>query len=395
MGDRGWGLGSQCGQCQAWQRRGDFYDRPLMYAGIDELIRERTEVVLPLTPEEMEQAIIGPAARVGLSFEPGLVTAIVKDVGEQPGTLPLLQYALTELFERRQGRVLTLSEYQASGGVLGALARRADSIYDGLDAPKKEAARQLFLRLVALGEGVEDTRQRVRLSELTTTDHRPSTTDSVDLELSSVVSRQSSVVELYGRYRLLTFDHDPQTREPTVEVAHEALIRSWGRLRKWLDASRDDLRAQRRLAAAAREWQQSRHDSSFLADSARLAQFEALTTSSDLALNQEELDYLGASLHERDRREIEERERQQRELLLQRRAANRLRYLVGGLALFLVVALGLSVFAFNRQAAAVANLNRSEAQRLAAEANRLLVERQSNELAALLSIRSMRLRYTP
>jgi len=111
--------------------RADFYDRPLGYGGLGELIRERTEVVLPLTVAELRRAITGPAERAGLTLEPGLVTAIVKDVGAQPGTLPLLQYALTELFERRDGRTLTLAAYRASGGVLGALARRADSCTPG------------------------------------------------------------------------------------------------------------------------------------------------------------------------------------------------------------------------------------------------------------------------
>ena len=99
-------------------------------------------------------------------FELGLVPAIVTDVVDQPGALPLLQYGLTELFERREGRMLTSKAYQAIGGVLGALGRRAEEVYEGLDEMVKNAARQLFLRLVALGEGTEDTRRRVLRAEL-------------------------------------------------------------------------------------------------------------------------------------------------------------------------------------------------------------------------------------
>ncbi len=146
--------------------RADFYDRPLLYSSLSEMVRQRTEVVVPLAPEELQHAIAGPARRVGLFLEPDLVAAIIHDVGEQPGALPLLQYALTELFERRKGRTLTLEAYHASGGVLGALARRADEIYTELNAAEQEAARQLFLRLVTLGEGTEDTRRRVHLSEI-------------------------------------------------------------------------------------------------------------------------------------------------------------------------------------------------------------------------------------
>jgi len=386
--------------------RADFYDRPLRYGALGELVRARTEVVLPLDPSELEQAIAGPAARVGLALEPGLVTAIVKDVAEQPGALPLLEYALTELFERREGRALTLAAYQAIGGVTGALVRRADTLYEGLDESGRETARQLFLRLVTLGEGVEDTRRRVRRSELASI---------IDGPLSVATDK---VIDLYGRYRLLTFDRDPLTRDPTVEVAHEVLIRAWGRLRAWLDEGRDNLRAQRRLAAVAHEWTQSGHDPSYLASGARLVQFEALAVDSDasthsagsgqassgrgLVLNEEELAYLRASLDERDRRETAERERQAHELALQKRAANRLRYLVGGLAVFLVVAIGLTVFALSSRADAITerqraedNLTRSEAQRLAAEANRLYQSGGIAEVIGLLSVRSIRTLYTP
>src|SRR5258708_14787555 len=132
--------------------RADFYDRPLLYPDFGELVRSRMETVLPLSAEELERAIARPAEQVGVKFETGLVTAIVSQVNYQPGALPLLQYALTELFERRKGHTLTHEGYQAIGGTVGALARRADEIYDGLDADGPAAARQMFVRLVPLGQ---------------------------------------------------------------------------------------------------------------------------------------------------------------------------------------------------------------------------------------------------
>jgi serine/threonine protein kinase/DNA-binding XRE family transcriptional regulator len=416
--------------------RADLIDRPLQYLDFGELLRQRSEFVLPLTPDELEQAIVGPAEHAGLTLEAGLVAAIVRDVGDQPGTLPLLQYALTELFERREGRTLRLTAYQASGGVPGALARRAEEIYAKLDLASQEVARQLFLRLVTLGEGVEDTRRRVRRTELESvvsspsprgylvaTNHEPRTTDKV--------------IDVYGRYRLLTFDHDPITRSPTVEVAHEALLREWGRLRGWLDASRENLRLQRRLTTAAAEWAAAGHDPSFLASGGRLAQFTALAEVGDLALNAEERAYLDGSLAEQDRQKLVERERQQRELAQaqvlaaeqqrraeteqrradeQSRAAARLRrralYLATALALA-VIAATIAGYLANRnatlaesnailannnataQAIAETNLTTSERQRLAAEANGALDRGQSSELAALLAIRSLRIAYSP
>ena len=131
--------------------------------------------------------------------------------------------------------------------MLGALARRADEIYAGLNEEEREAARQLFLRLVTLGEGVEDTRRRVRTAEL-------------DCACKQQASDGSECIEAFGKYRLLTFDLDPVSKGPTVEVAHEALIRTWGKLREWLDASRADLRVQRQLMGAMAEWERAGRD---------------------------------------------------------------------------------------------------------------------------------------
>lgn len=109
--------------------RADFYDRPLLYPEFGDLLRRNMETVLPLSATELEQVIVAPAQRVGVSFEPGLVTAMITEINEQPGALPLLQYALTELFDRRDGATITLADYREIGGILGALARRADEVY--------------------------------------------------------------------------------------------------------------------------------------------------------------------------------------------------------------------------------------------------------------------------
>src|SRR5262249_8415409 len=128
--------------------RADFYDRPLLYRQPGEMMRQRTEVVLPMSGDELERAIVRPAARIGVKLEQDLLAAIIQDVTEQPGALPLLQYALTELFERRDGLVMTLRAYKESGGVPGALSRRAEGIYSRLSGVEQETTRQLFLRLV-------------------------------------------------------------------------------------------------------------------------------------------------------------------------------------------------------------------------------------------------------
>jgi WD40 repeat protein/transcriptional regulator with XRE-family HTH domain len=384
--------------------RADFYGHPLQYVPSTELVGKRTEVVGPLTPDELYRAITGPAERSGLSLERDLPVAIIDDVAEQPGALPLMQYALTELFEHREGRLLTLRAYRRSGGVTGALAQRAEELYTGLASAEQREARQLFLRLVTLGEetgaGTEDTRRRARRSEIAS-----AARDEEAL---------GNVLDLYGRYRMLTFDRDPITGGPTVEVAHEALLRSWARLSGWLAENRERLLVHRRLLSAAVEWQRSGQERSFLASGARLAQFAELTPpeqpeaegerdeATTLALTAEERQYLTASLQEQQRQEEAEREQHARELALKERAANRLRYLVAGLALFLLVAGGLAVWAFNQSQVAQANeqtarasLAHTDALRLSAEVDSLISSHGPNDLAALLIIRSLNIDYTP
>ncbi|HJZ46056.1 MAG TPA: protein kinase [Roseiflexaceae bacterium] len=347
--------------------RADFYDRPLLYGTFSELMRARTEVVVPLGEEELKQAIVSPAERYGLRVDGELVEAIVSDVGEQPGALPLLQYALTEVFARRSGRTLTLTPYVASGGVLGALGRRAEEIYGGLSAVEQEAARQLFLRLITLGEGVEDTRRRVRRTEL--------------LAVGADTHTLDTVIETYSQYRLLTLDHDPQTRAPTVEVAHEALIRTWTRLRQWLEASREDLRLQRRLSVAGSEWAASGHDRSFLAGGARLEQLESWAKETHLALNAEERAYLDASLAARDAQRAQEQARQAHEAQLEQRSRTFLRALLGVAMLAAVLGIGLSIFAFGQRREALANEQRAN-QNASNEAAAKALAQQNADTAA-------------
>jgi WD40 repeat protein/transcriptional regulator with XRE-family HTH domain len=363
--------------------RADFVDRPLNYVDFGELFRQRTEFVLPLTTDELERAILSPAQRVGLQMETGVVSAIIHDLGDQPGTLPLLQYALTELFEKREGSLVTKAAYQSIGGVLGALGRRAEDVFSALDEASQTIARQLFLRLVTLGEGMDDTRRRVLRSELellNKPENKEHSRDAKQVEL---------VLDRFGRSRLLTFDRDPLRREPTVEIAHEALIRAWVRLQNWLAESREDLRVQRQLTQAAGEWEKAQRDPSFLATGARLERFESLAAESDLVLNAEERLYLDASVAERQQREME-RAAQQRRMRFLRRS------ITGGLIVFLLVSLGLSIFAFNQRNEALTQARIAFSRQLAAQA---LAEVQkplgNDEFAALLAIRSLKIQYDP
>ena len=376
--------------------RADFYDRPLMITGFSQLVQAGTEVVLPLTAEELVAAIREPASRAGARFEDGLVPRIVADVNEQPGALPLLQYSLTELFERREGDLLTKAGYAQIGGVLGALSRRAEEVYQGLDERRQAESRQVFLRLVTLGEGVEDTRRRVLRAELEALEGLPHSALPYLGQERGNAGKQSvgTVLDAFGKARLLSFDRDPGTRGPTVEVAHEALLREWSRLHAWLQESREDLRLQRLLGQMAADWRTSGEDSSFLLRGSRLELIESWTQETEIALTTAELDYLQASLAKREARRAEEASRQAREAALERRSRDFLRGLVAVFAMAAVVAVFLSLFAFGQQRlarrneavagqnAATAVAARGEAEELASLRSREAQVNQSLALAA-------------
>ena len=330
--------------------RADFFDQPLSVRGFGDLLAARNEAITPMSPEELERAIVGPAERVGLDVEPGLVAAMVADVIDRPGALPLLQYALTELADREDVGSLTLNAYRRIGGVSGALARRAEQLYDGMEADGRVACRQLFLRLMTLGEGTEDTRRRVRRSELETTD--PAPTDAV--------------IEAFGRHRLLSFDRDPVTREPTVEIAHEALLRAWTRLRGWVDEARDDLRTRDALAASAAEWDGARRDESFLLHGARLESVDAWSATTTVALSATQGQYLAASVERRNEMAAAEAARRTREVALERRSLRRARALIAVLGVAALIAGSLTVVANDQKARASREARIAQARELAA-----------------------------
>jgi WD40 repeat protein/DNA-binding SARP family transcriptional activator len=333
--------------------RADYYDRPLREPVIAELVRVGTEAVVPMTAAELERAVTGPAERVGVTVERDLVAQIVADVATEPAALPLLQYALTEVFELRDDGHLTLDAYDRAGGITGALTRRADSELDRLPAEAREATRQLFLRLVTPGESAEgDTRRRVPVTEVE----------------ALAPDAMPAVVEAFGAARLLTFDHDPQTREPTVEVAHEALLREWAQLTAWIDAARDDLRVRQRLTVAAADWVAADHDPSYLARGARLDRYEQWQRDARLTTTEAERAFLDASLTARDTDLRQEAERAERERDLERRSVRRLRALAAVLGIAALIAAGLTVFAVTQAGRAGVQAQVATARELAAAA---------------------------
>ncbi len=335
--------------------RADFLDRPLSHARFGDLVRHAAVMVTPLSEPELVAVITRPAQAVGIELEAGIDTDLVRDVRDQPGGLPLLEFALTELFERRSEGRIERSTYEASGGVLGALGARAEDRFNHLDEPAREAARQLFLRLVAVDEGGDCTKRRVALDEF----HRlPVETAALD-----------RVLAVFGESRLLTFDRDPTTRTPTVEVAHEAILDRWPRLRSWIDDRRDDLVLERRLHEAVAEWRDQSREPAYLLSGGRLDHFETWAQETDLSLTSEESEYLQAS-----RTQADDLDRRQRE---------RRRIVMAGFACAAVVAVVLAVVAFVNQQAAERNATEAQTQQAAAEVSAAEAEASAAEAERL------------
>ena len=152
--------------------RADWFDRPLNEPAFGPLVAQSTFGVIPMSAAELHEAISEPAERIGVRFEAGLVGRLVAEALDQPGSLPLLQFALADLFDRRAGATIGTIGYEEMGGLAGAVAHHADTLYDSCSDEDQAAIRRMFARLVIPGEGGEDTRRRARLGQLWGVDER-------------------------------------------------------------------------------------------------------------------------------------------------------------------------------------------------------------------------------
>nr|WP_317440940.1 caspase family protein [Streptomyces collinus] len=243
--------------------RADFYGHCLTYPELAGTLRERQVPVEPMTADELRDAIEKPAESSGLRLEQGLTDAVLRDVGSRreagdatgfgTGSLPLLSYALQRTWSVCGGGTLTLAGYAATGGVWDAVTQQADKVYDSLPPDARRAARTLLLRMVHIGHGTEDARRRVSMAELFA-GRQPG-------EVAALASARDALAQA----RLITLDGD------TAEIAHEALLRVWPRLRRWIDEDRGGLLVHQQLADAAADWQAAGQDRALLYGGTRLA----------------------------------------------------------------------------------------------------------------------------
>ncbi|MFJ4682300.1 hypothetical protein [Streptomyces sp. NPDC088789] len=311
--------------------RADFYGRCAAHGPLAAALRDSTLLIGPMSAPQLREAVVRPAAARRLIVERTLTARIVADVAGEPGGLPLMAHALREVWRRRTGKTLTLAAYEAIGGVHGAVAHTAETLHTQGDAAERAAVRRVLLRLVTPGEGTADTRRPVDRAEL-----------GADPDTARVLER-------LVRARLLTVDGD------TVDLAHEALIGAWPRLRGWLEEDRERLRVHRRLTQAARAWDELAHDEGALYRGVRLSEAREVFETVPGELSAPESAFLAASVA------ADERERR-----TAARATRRLRAMIAGLAVLLCLAAVAGFVAWRESEAGERRRAEAEARRAAA-----------------------------
>ncbi|MFE9768189.1 hypothetical protein ACFYPC_27345 [Streptomyces sp. NPDC005808] len=332
--------------------RADFLSHCAEHAGLTAALQDATLLTGPMSSEELRAAIVKPAAAAGLIVERALTARILTEVDGEPGALPLMSHALLETWRHRRGRTLTEASYEEAGGLHGSISRTAEDVYRRLTDAQAVLARRVLLRLISPGDGAPDTR-------------RPA--DRAELDLADDPQDTTAVLESLVRARLLTLS------EGTVDLAHEALITAWPRLRGWIVRDREALRVHRRLTEATAVWESLDRDPGALYRGTRLDLARDLT-----GLTPRERAFLDASAAA-----------EAAEATRGRRRVHRLRQLVALLAVLFISASGATVYAIHIEGKVAQQRNTALAQRAAGEAVGLRLLRPS--LAAQLSLAAYRL----
>jgi DNA-binding SARP family transcriptional activator/WD40 repeat protein/tRNA A37 threonylcarbamoyladenosine biosynthesis protein TsaE len=326
--------------------RADYVAQLAEHPRLARALADDTVLVGSPTEAEVDRAIHLPAEAAGLELEVGLADAIISDAGDEPGLLPLLSVALTQLWDARDHQRLTLSAYVAMGGLAGAIVHLAEQAWLALPPDRRETARTVLLRLTGPGEGSGVVRRRVP-----------------DAEIAALPDPASDeVVQHFTDARLLS------RSDGHVEVAHESLFREWPRLAAWIREDADTRGVRHRLAEAAREWDADGRDRADLWRGVRLA--SAVEVARAGGLTEVEQAFLDAGTGEV---EAETREAEQRAAGAVRQN-RRLRSLLVGLAVLLVLALLAGVIALLARGEAAEATDRAEAAAVAADAKRLAAQ---------------------
>ncbi len=239
--------------------RADFLEPCLHYPALHYLIQAQTVFMPPLTGIDLRDAITEPAKRQGYIVEDALLLQILEDVGKEPGFLPLLEFALTKLWEKRdtENYLLTLKQYEKLGGLIGSLNLHAERVYhyqdyevelpsEARDPQEQEWIKHIFLMLVRTGDGERDTRQRQPKARLL----------AISGDTSEAREVLNDLLEELVQGRLLVVGKEGLNTN-WIDLAHEALIDGWKQFVEWRSLDRDLRKLLDRLRDALRQWQNS------------------------------------------------------------------------------------------------------------------------------------------
>jgi len=349
--------------------RADFYGHALGYPGLARSLQERQIVIGPMSAGQLRRAIVEPARKAGRVIEDGLVEVLLADMrphgapgpgGHEAGALPLLSHALLATWEHSRGGRLTVADYQASGGIRDAIARTAEHAYATLGNGEREVARQLFIRLVHVGDDGREARARLPLGDL-----------------PGDASAAAAVLERFVTHRLVTKDQD------AAEITHEALLGAWPRLRGWIEADREDIRVRRFIEVAAQAWVRADRETAALLRGGQLALAAGWAGSAPNreALSQDARNFVDAGL-------AEERAQQ----AAQRRRTRRLRRLIAVLTVLVLLTVGLAGYAFRQRQAATTAKDQAQSRTVAVDAGQ--VRADDPGLAAQLSVAAYGISHT-
>ncbi|MFC9948631.1 nSTAND1 domain-containing NTPase [Streptomyces pratensis] len=344
--------------------RADFYGHCAGHRDLAEALRDANLLAGPMSAAELRDVIVKPASASGMTVERALTSRLVQEVSDAPGGLPLLSHVLLETWLRRRGKTLTMAGYEAAGGLEGAIAKTAEEVYSRFTEPQATSARRMLLRLVAPGEGTPDTRRPAEREELQAARGQ----DDIP------------VLEALARARLLTLDNT------SAELAHEALLTAWPRLREWIEADRERLRVHRRLTEAARAWEDLGRDPGALYRGSRLVTAQEHFSNSGRSEDLTGLEhaFLAAGLSAREQEEY-----------AAARTTRRLRTLSATLSVFLVLALAAGLIAWNQSRISDRQRHAADTARQVALSRQLAAQSASlietnSDLASLLAIHAYR-----
>ena len=381
--------------------RSDFVSNCATYPALNELLSQEFRQIGAMQPEELVSAMALPARHVGLPIEDELIARIINDMKGEPGALPLMQFALKDLFDSQQAKggiiALTLAGYLKHGGIHKSLERHADATFAKLSEREQELARSIFSGLIEIGRGTQDTNRTALFDELI-----PANVNAEEV---------LAIVQKLADARLIITDE--QAGKDTVTLAHEKLIDAWPWLKKLVNENRDVIALQNEIAADAKEWDDHQRDASYLYSGARLANAREHLEAKRMVLSDLSQNFIDSSQEAEETEKREEEQRRQKEVEDARKLAEaetkraeiekqraeeqtrstanlRKRSLYLTIALVIaIVSVGVAVW-FSVESRKQANI--ALARQLAAQAQSAYTTRSSNQMiAALISIQSMKL----